>query len=124
MIFDVSVAMTWLLFLALFPISFVWFRRAWRIFVRRDFSEVALKRGVAPDNPERWAPVVGILNALAASILVYVVVAVVSGWHPYDVWSAIAGATIWTKLILDFALARHAHFPSTRNRVGIRGGGA
>jgi hypothetical protein len=124
MIFDVSVAMTWLLFLALFPISFVWLRRAWRIFVRRDFSEVALKRGVSPPSPERWAPVVGILNALAASILVYVVVAVVSGWHPYDVWSAFAGATIWTKLILDFALARHAHFPSTRNRVGIRGDGA
>ena len=41
MVFDISVAMTWILFLALFPISFVWLRRAWRIVMYRDFSEVA-----------------------------------------------------------------------------------
>jgi len=36
MVFDVSVAMTWILFLALFPITFYWLRRAWRIVVRKD----------------------------------------------------------------------------------------
>ncbi len=45
MVFDVSVALTWILFLALFPMAYFWLRRAWRIGVKRDFSEVALKRG-------------------------------------------------------------------------------
>ncbi len=49
----VSLALNWILFLALFPMAFFWLRRAWRILYRRDFSEVALKRGVAPPNPER-----------------------------------------------------------------------
>jgi hypothetical protein len=52
MVFDVSVAMTWILFLALFPMAFFWFRRAWRIVVKRDFSEVAIKRGESPPNAE------------------------------------------------------------------------
>ena len=33
--FDVSVALTWILFLALFPMAFFWFRRAWRAAVVR-----------------------------------------------------------------------------------------
>ncbi len=48
MAFDISVALTWILFLAMFPIAFFWLRRAWRIAVRRDFSEVALKGGLPP----------------------------------------------------------------------------
>jgi len=32
MVFDISVALTWLLFLALFPMAFIWLRRAWRDF--------------------------------------------------------------------------------------------
>ena len=51
MVFDVSVALTWILFLALFPMAFFWLRRAWRILYRRDFSEVALKRGVRAAEP-------------------------------------------------------------------------
>jgi hypothetical protein len=56
MVFDISVALTWILFLALFPISFVWLRRAWRIVVNRDFSEVGIKRGESPPKPEKFAP--------------------------------------------------------------------
>ena len=52
MVFDVSVALTWILYLALFPMAFFWFRRAWRIVVQRDFSEVAVKRGESPPHPE------------------------------------------------------------------------
>ena len=56
MVFDFTVAMTWILFLALFPIAFFWLRRAWRILIRRDFSEVALKRGEPPENPKNLRP--------------------------------------------------------------------
>ena len=52
MIFNASIALNWILFLALFPIAFFWFRRAWRILFRRDFSEVALKRGMPPADPK------------------------------------------------------------------------
>ena len=52
----VSLALNWILFLAMFPIAFFWGRRAWRILVKRDFSEVALKRGMPP-------PQMSILNA-------------------------------------------------------------
>lgn len=56
MVFDVSVAISWILFLALFPITFFWLRRAWRIAINKDFSEVAVKRGQPPANPARYAP--------------------------------------------------------------------
>ena len=46
----VSLALNWILFLGLFPIAFYWLRRAWRILIKRDFSEVALKYGEAPPN--------------------------------------------------------------------------
>ena len=48
MVFDISVALTWVLFLALFPIAFFWLRRAWRILLRADYSEVAIKGGEPP----------------------------------------------------------------------------
>jgi hypothetical protein len=109
MVFDVSVAMTWLLFLALFPISFIWLRRAWRIIVRRNFSEVALRRGEAPANPAKFAPYVAALNLVAGAIIVFVIFGVVSATLPYETWSAIAGSTIWCKLFADFIISRHAH---------------
>lgn len=109
MVFDVSVALTWLLFLALFPISFYWGRRAWRIVVRRDFSEVALKRGEPPPDPARYAPYAAAINLICAGILGFVIFGVLTGAMPYEVWSAIAGSTIWLKIILDFALSRQAH---------------
>ena len=46
MVFDVSVAISWILFLALFPITFFWLRRAWRIAINKDFSEVATLLGL------------------------------------------------------------------------------
>ena len=38
-----------------------------------------------------------------------VVLAVVLTAMPYSTWTAIAGSTIWIKLMLGFALSRHAH---------------
>lgn len=114
MVFDISVAMTWLLFLALFPITFYWLRRAWRIAIRRDFSEVALKRGEPPPNPEKYAPWTLALNLLGAGILLFVIIGVIAGALAYETWTAIAGSTIWLKIILDFALSRQAHLMTKR----------
>lgn len=109
MVFDASVAITWILFLALFPMAFFWLRRAWRILVRRDFSEVALKRGEPPEDPERWAPYEMAINGVAGAVAVMVIVGVLMGALPYDTWTAIAGSTIWCKFFIGFALSRHAH---------------
>lgn len=109
MIFDVGVALNWILFLALFPISFFWLRRAWRIVVRKDFSEVALKRGKSPANPGKFAPYAAAINLLCGISTVFVIFGVLSARLDYDTWSAIAGSTLWMKFMLDFALSRHAH---------------
>lgn len=114
MVFDVSVALTWILFLALFPMAFFWLRRAWRIFVRRDFSEVALKRGEPPANAERWAPYEGAINALAGIVAVFVIVGVAAGALDYNTWTAMAGTTIWCKFFASFALGRQAHASAAR----------
>ncbi|PKO48813.1 MAG: hypothetical protein CVU31_03545 [Betaproteobacteria bacterium HGW-Betaproteobacteria-4] len=109
MVFDVSVALTWILFLALFPIAFFWFRRAWRIIVKRDFSEVALKRGESPANPEKFAPYAAAINFIAGIIIFFVIIGVVTATLQYETWSAIAGSTLWMKFIFDFILSRQAH---------------
>jgi len=115
MVFDVSVAMNWILFLALFPIAFFWLRRAWRIVVRRDFSEVALKRGEPPANVAKYAPYTAGVNLVCGCVIVYVIFGVIVLALPFDTWSAIAGLTIWSKFIADFLVSRHAH-PITLGR--------
>lgn len=109
MVFDVSVALTWILFLALFPMSFFWLRRAWRILFKRDFSEVALRRGEPPPDAERFAPYTGVLNLVAGAIALATIGLVVLAAVPYGTWTAIAGSTIWCKFIGDFAIGWHAH---------------
>jgi hypothetical protein len=109
MVFDVSVALTWILFLALFPMAFFWLRRAWRIAIKRDFSEVALKHGQSPESPEKFATFELLINLLAGAMVVLVIYLVVTGSASYATWSAIAGTTLWSKLIFSFALSRHAH---------------
>lgn len=102
-------AMTWILFLALFPMAFFWLRRAWRIMVKRDFSEVALKRGDPPPNPQRWAPFTLAINLIAGVVVACVILGIVMGVLEYDMWTAIAGGTIWCKFFADYALSRTAH---------------
>ncbi len=109
MVFDVSVAISWILFLALFPMAFFWLRRAWRILVRRDFSEVALKRGESPANPEKYAPFAALINLLCGVVVAYVIFGVLFVGMPFGTWTAVAGITIWTKFLADFILSRHAH---------------
>ena len=117
MVFDISVALTWLLFLALFPMAFIWLRRSWRILVKRDFSEVALRRGELPADPERWAPYELVINLLAGSVAVFAIVGVLVGALHYEAWTTIAGSTIWCKLFASFALSRQAHAAARRSRA-------
>lgn len=114
MAFDVSTAVTWILFLALFPMAFFWLRRAWRILVKRDFSEVALKSGESPPNAERFAPYEMLINLVAGTVAVVVIVAVALGEVDYNTWTAIAGTTIWCKFFASFGLSRHAHAAAAR----------
>lgn len=114
MVFDFSVALTWILFLALFPIAFFWLRRAWRIIMRRDFSEVALKRGESPPNPEKFAPYTAIENLVGGIVIVCVIVSVLTATLDYESWSALAGVTIFFKIIFDFIISRHAHAAAAR----------
>ena len=109
MVFDVSVALTWILYLALFPMAFFWFRRAWRIVVKRDFSEVAIRRGESPPNPEKYAPYAMVINLIAGVVAAVVIVSVALGQLDYNTWTAMAGSTIWCKFFLSFALSRQAH---------------
>jgi hypothetical protein len=109
MAFNVHIAMTWILFLALFPITFFWLRRAWRIAINKDFSEVAIKHGESPPNPEKWAPYEAVINLVAGSVTAATIAGVLAGELEYDTWMALAGSTIWCKFFLSFALSRQAH---------------
>lgn len=102
--------LNWIFLLALFPVAFFWLRRAWRILVKRDFSEVALKKGQPPADAEKYAPYEMVINLIGGTIMVVVLVAVL-GFQALERqdWIAIAGSTLWMKLFASFALSRHAH---------------
>lgn len=116
MVFDISVALTWVLFIALFPITFYWLRRAWRIIYQRDFSDVALKRGELPDKPARYAPYAAATNLIAGAITLATIIFIVTGQWAYETWSAVAGSTIWMKFIFDFIISRQAHSSFGKNK--------
>lgn len=116
MTFDVSVALIWVPFLALFPMALFSQRRAWRILVRCDVGEVALERGEAPSDPRRWAPCAMLINGVAGTVVV-VIVSVVAMAPPDETWTAIAGTTIWCKYLLDFARSRRAHGFAARKKA-------
>jgi len=110
----VDLVLTWVLFLALFPMAFVWFRQVWRIAVKRDFSGVALKNGESPPNPAKFAPFDMVANLVAATVVLSVIIGVVGASLAKDEWTAIAGITIWCKLFFNYALSRHAHWDKTQ----------
>ena len=116
MVPDISTVIFWMLFLALFPISFTWLRRAWRILRNKDYSEVALIRGESPPNAKRFAPYTAALNLIAGLSLVLVILSVVL-WIAFGIvllnpdfqsWVAVAGSTLWLKIIFDFLISRQA----------------
>lgn len=102
--------LNWFFLLALFPVAFFWLRRAYRILIKKDFSEVALKKGEPPANAERYAPYEMVINMVGGIVMAGVLVAVL-GFQALarEDWMAIAGITLWSKLFASFALSRHAH---------------
>jgi hypothetical protein len=104
------VLFNWIFLLVLFPVAFFWLRRVYRILVKRDFSEVALKKGLPPANAEKYAPYEMVINLVGGVVLVGVLVAVL-GFQALrsEDWIAIAGVTLWVKLLASFALGRQAH---------------
>lgn len=102
--------------LALFPVAFFWLRRAYRIGIQRDFSEVALKKGLPPADPEKYAPYEMMINLLGGVVIVAVVVMVLLGLMDYQSWVALAGSTLWIKLFASFALSRQAHGLGPKNK--------
>jgi len=116
MVFDISTAMTILLYLALFPMAFIWLRRAWKIFVKKDYSEVALKRGESPPSPEKWSFIAGLVNLVAGSVALAAILGVIIVPLPYKTWSAMGGMTLWGKIIGDFIISRQAHPFTERKR--------
>ena len=118
LVFDAATVITWLLFLALFPLAFFWLRRAKRILIDKNYSEVALKRGLPPENPAKFALISGLINLLAGGTAALVVIGLplyiatgieLGPFAHYENWSAIGGVTIWSKLMADFILSRYAH---------------
>jgi hypothetical protein len=101
--------LNWVLYLALFPVAFYWFRRCFRIFIKHDYSEVALKRGESPANPKRWAPFAGISNLVGGAIAVWLIITVPLGVYTFSEWIKYAGLTLWGKLLFDYLLSRQAH---------------
>ena len=110
----VKFILDWVLYLALFPIVFVWFRQIWRILIRRDYSEVALRKGVPPPNAEQVAPFVVALNLIAGVVLLGVILSVPAGTMVWDQWVAVAGSTIWIKIMIGFGISRQAHLRADR----------
>lgn len=84
--------------------------QSYRIFFNKDYSEVALKRGEPPKNPEKWAPFTGIINLTAGLIAFWTIIGVVVLGYEYSKWSAMAGCTIWGgKIFADWILRNQAH---------------
>lgn len=122
--FDVATVMFWILFLALFPISFIWLRRAWRIWFKKDYSEVALSWGVSPPNPERYAVVSALVNLAGAlslivvilSVVLFIAFGVVLIDPNFQSWIAVAGSTLWLKIIMEFVISRQAKMFAKRQK--------
>lgn len=97
------------MFLGLFPISFFWLRRAWLIGVRKDYSFVALKRGLPPEHPKKYALLSVAINLIPGMVLFVTILLILFIGLAYETWTATAGITIWMKFIAEFILSRHAH---------------
>lgn len=142
----VALVMYGILYLSLFSIVFFWLRLVRNVVLRKDYSEVALRKGASPPHPKKLAPFFVVLNSVCALILIGVILYVpVTGFAliDWDVftsdatswgnrlgvivyiplmvynqaewsqgqinWVAVAGSTIWMKIMLTWAITRHAH---------------
>jgi len=115
LIFDTNTAVTWILFIALFPLAFIWLKNAYTVFIKKDYSNVAIKRGEPPKNPKKWAPFVGLLNLCAGIAIIWAIIGVLFFAYPYQQWTGIAGVTIWFKIFGEYIIKSQAH-PFFKNK--------
>ena len=106
---NVFTVMNLILFIGLFPISFFWLRRAWLIGKKKDYSYVALKKGLPPENPKKYAIFSLGINLIAGLTLVSVILLILIIQLKYETWTSIVGPTIWMKFFAEFILSRQAH---------------
>ncbi len=106
---NVHIVFTWILFLGIMPLSYFWLRRAWKIIKEKDYSYVALRKGLPPANPQKYAPYSAIINLSAGIIFFVVFFWILLGGLNYDIWSAIVGVTLWMKIFADVIVSRIAH---------------
>lgn len=106
---SILTAVTWIMFIGLLPLSIFWLRRAWIIGKKRDYSYVALKKGLPPNEPERYAKYSFALNLIAGLIFAIVFLLVLFTGLAYENWTAVAGITLWMKFLAEFILSRKAH---------------
>ena len=111
---NIFLIIAWIMFAGLFLLTFFWMKRAWRIGVKKDYSYVALKRGVPPKDPQRYALFSFLLNLIAGAILITDILLVVLIGLDFAIWTAIGGLTLWVKLFTEFILSRQAHMAENK----------
>lgn len=109
-----SNALLWIIYLALYVLAFMWLRRAWRIIVKKDFSEVALKRGQPPKDPQKYAPYTAAVNLIAGGVAGATAIGVFAVPLPFDTWTALGGSTLWMKIFADYIVSRQASMNDQR----------
>ena len=105
---NILLIITWIMFIGLFLLSFFWLKKAFRIGIKKDYSYVALKRGIPPKDPQRYATCSFLINLISGAVLATIILLVVLIGLSFEIWTAIAGLTIWIKLFSEFILSRQA----------------
>lgn len=106
---NIFTAIAWIMFAGLFLLAFFWLKRAWRIGVKKDYSYVALRRGLPPKNPQKYALFSLLLNLIAGAVMVLDILLIVLLGLDFAIWTAIGGLTLWFKLFTEFIVSRQAH---------------
>lgn len=106
---DIFTIVTWILFLGMIGLAFYWLRKAWKIGIKKDYTYVALKRGLPPENPQKYAKAALLINLIPGLILVVNILLIIVIGLSYDIWTAIIGNVLWIKVIAEFILSRQAH---------------
>ncbi|PPE69109.1 hypothetical protein IS481_02470 [Caldimonas thermodepolymerans] len=104
-----TVLLAWLLLLLGIALAALCLKRAWTIIVRRNFAEVAVRRGQPPRDPERWAPYAAGIHLVCGALMTGAVLAALLGLAPYATWTGTIGLTLWGYLLALHLLARAAH---------------
>lgn len=116
--FSISYAIYLILYLGLILMSFFWLRQAYRVFIGKDYSKVALKGGESPANPERYAPWAGVISLVTGLVALWLAIVppfwlatgvLLGPFEDYRAWAELGAGNLWVKIFADFILRRQAH---------------